>query len=105
MTRRRIRKLTDDQVRAIGASAEAPKILAARYGVKRQCVYRLKNGTRKQFVPELKPDPVDFGPAAEFVAGSMNPATIIANLRKDMTRVERQRAAGEITVELAEREL
>jgi hypothetical protein len=105
MTRRRIRKLTDDQVRMIRASAEAAKTLAARYGVQRSYFYRLRIGTRKQLVPDLKPDPADLGPAAEGVVGSMKLVTVIANLRKDMTRVERQLAAGEITAEFAEREL
>jgi uncharacterized protein YgbK (DUF1537 family) len=102
---RRIRKLTDDQVRAIRASAGDAKILAARYGVQRSYVYRLRNGTRKQLVPDLKPGPADPGPAAALVVGSMKPVTIIAILRKDMRRVEQQLTAGEISVEFAEREL
>ncbi len=76
---------------------------AARYGVQRSYVYRLRNGTRKQLVPELKP--ANPGPAAGLVLGSMKPVTIIAILRKDMGRVERQLTAGEISAEFAEREL
>lgn len=105
MTHRRVRKLTDDQVHAIRASTEAPKILAARYGVQRSYISRLRNRTRKQLIPDLLPNVADPGPEPELVLGSMKAVTIIANLRKDIARVQRQFQAGDINAECAKFEL
>lgn len=47
---RRIKKLTDDQVREIRASIEPLATLAKRYGVSMACVSTTRRGKRKQLV-------------------------------------------------------
>ena len=46
----RLRKLTDDQVRAIRADDRKVHIIAYEHGVSESCVYSIRSGERKQLV-------------------------------------------------------
>ena len=48
--KRRIRKLTDDQIRAIRADSRLLRLVAADYGIAVQTVSRIRTGTRKAMV-------------------------------------------------------
>ena len=47
---RRLRQLTDDQVKDIYLSKQQVRLLARRYDVSLQTIYRIKSGGRKQLV-------------------------------------------------------
>lgn len=48
---KRVRKLTDDQVRSIRASTEPLKVLAERFNVSMACVSVVRRKKRKQLIP------------------------------------------------------
>lgn len=52
MVKQRVRKLSDDDVRAIRVDARKAHEVAVEYGVSESCIYNVRAGRRKGLVPD-----------------------------------------------------